>query len=338
MDEFTQGSSATGAGPERIETGDRADYVVLLLDFLGHKQHLERWKELADKARLGNRGGSQPADPEELTEAIRGSAGVVANHYVNLRHYLLEKHIYQRLAPPTDFRLKSVQYSDTIVFYAKIEALEQPGALGLFVIAHAMLVAIDALFISVMETQAPVRGAIAIGQAVEGVRDASAEPNGKWNCFLSGPVLSRVDELERSLCDYPRILVDSDVVRYLRKVDNLNPEWLDQNYRLWLDNALGFVPGGVDGDEDHEPGGFRVLDWAGKRFCDTCSPQDRRQNTKCLREMISRTRQFRDEAIAQHGLTGDQTQLRVAGKYARLLRYLELRLPIWADCQPVADP
>ena len=330
MADISQPSERQDA-PKRIEIGDPADYVVLLLDFLGHEHLLERWKVLKDHVSLGEQNRRQGADDTVLGDAIKNSAGVVALHLINITEYLLRKGLYGQTGAPPDYQLKCIQFSDTLVFYARVEPRVSVGDQGLFLINAAIMAAANVMLISLAEGQTPVRGALAIGPAVELVRDASKDTRDDWSPFLYGPVLQRVHELEDKFSDYPRILADRSVTNYLEGAKRVfrSPSQLDQNYRKILDNMLQLLAGGVDPDEREALGGFRVLDWAGSHFHEMVTCKERAGTANLLRKAMEFARSERSRAMEEHARTGSQSTLKVAGKYARLVNYLESRWVHW---------
>ena len=330
-----------------IRVGDPADYVVLFLDFMGQKAHLRRWEQLsAECAGTFDNGGKwQPNDPRGLAEAIGKSAGVVATLFCSARDRLLGELVYRQLNTAPDFQLKGVQFSDIVVLYGKMDPRAHVGPRGLFLI-HSAFLAASAVMFSALAMEAPARGAITIGQAVEGASPVSpsasnagaGSPSGQRasESFFYGPVLGRAYELESRLADYPRILVDWGVVDYLNNLQLVSPgfreEDFDANYRDTLEKAAALVRGGVDDDESVALGGFRVLDWAGRSACSMqTSADDRKFFAKQLAEALESAERIQREATGRHAQTGDQEQLRVAGKYARLVRYLHPRVVLWAD-------
>jgi hypothetical protein len=327
------------AEPPPLAIGDPSDYVVLFFDFMGQREYLKQWEEMASQCSFDAQKQWQPRNPAGLVDAVQKSAFVIAELLDITRTELLGKLIYQKLNVPSDFQLKSIQFSDTIVFYGKMEAKGNVGNLGIFLINSAMLVASSVMFNS-LRLKAPARGAITIGSAVEGLWRAGSAgmatvpsiiPQNVEN-FFYGPVFERAYDLENSIADYPRILVDWSVLNYLQcarqAVDKgLN---LDNNYRTMMDDALGRLPGGIDADEQEGPHGFRVLDWAGKYFYNkTTQPCQRKLFAKQLHEALDFAKQVQTASASNHAQTGDLAQLKVAGKYARLVHYLEPRLALW---------
>ena len=331
-----------------IAVGDPADYVVLFLDFMGQKDHLRRWRDLTEWGYHCGQNHWQSGDPHGLAEAVRKSAGVIAMLYRATRDHLLGSLVYDRFGTPPDFQLTGIQFSDTVVFYGKMEAKEQVGPQGLFRIFSALIAASSVTFNSLL-LDTPVRGAITIGQAVEGItgavscRDADGAAKKSEttvsDSFFYGPVLERAHALENRVADYTRILVDWSVVDYLNRLQLVSPNWpeFDGNYRDILGKSLGLVPGGVDGDESPGLGGFRVLDWAGKNFFDGATPDQRKWFADKLPVFLRFAKEAQANAMQLYSKTGDQEQLRVAGKHARLAHYIETRLPIWAGCQASGD-
>ncbi len=340
-------SPATPTAPQ-LAVGDPADYVVLFLDFMGQKEHLSRWRECAESGYPGGQKHSPQTGKTGLDEAVQKSAGVVAALFKTTRDHFLKGLIYDKLATPPDFRLASIQFSDTVVFYGKMGASGEVGTRGLFLI-YSALIAASSVTLNSFYWDTRVRGAITIGQAVDGITEAvnagetggtpknveSAAPDS----FFYGPVLERAHFSESRVADYPRVLVDCSVVNYLNGLQLASPDWpeFDTNYREILEKSLRLVPGGVDGDEVQGLDGFRVLDWAGRNFFDVANPEMRELFAKQLPGFIQKTKEAQANAMKLYLQKGDDEQFRVAGKHARLAHYLEARLPIWAGCQASGD-
>ncbi len=340
-------SPPTPTAPQ-LAVGDPADYVVLFLDFMGQKEHLSRWRKCAESGYPGGQKHSPQTGKTGLDEAVQKSAEVVAALFKTTRDHFLKSLIYDELATPTDFRLASIQFSDTVVFYGKMEPNGHVGTRGLFLIYSALIAASSVTHNSFL-LDSRVRGAITIGQAVDGITEVGdageassstkkVAPAASDN-FFYGPVLERAHFLESRVADYPRILVDCSVVNYLNNLQLMSPNWpeFDKNYRDILDKSLRLVPGGVDGDEVQGLDGFRVLDWAGRNFFDVANPEWREWFAKHLPGFIQKTKEAQSNALKLYLEKGDDEQFRVAGKHARLAHYLEARLPIWEGCQASGD-
>ena len=282
-----------------------AYHAVCLIDVLGQKDNLAAWGDL-------------PVDGQLLpkqVQALKKTSGTV----LQLREWFEDffHHAAQCTMPdlldalPQDkqrmyLRIKECtlniqQFSDTFVFYAPL-----PTAHGDVTVVplYRMLGACCLAMQLSLAARMPVRGAITIGAGME-----LDERN------FYGPALAEVHHLESEVAQYPRIVVAAQVKRFLAKAKaSRDDSILAQSMRQTAGVCESFLCDDTDG--------YQIVDFVGQGVRRvTGSDSD-------MRSVAQRAHAFVHGEYERFQSEGNE---KLQERYARLMRYMEQRLPLWTD-------
>ena len=285
-----------------------AYHVVCLIDLLGQKAKLAGWGELPLDA---------PFLPQQV-EAVRETIGVLLRFRKRFETYfgqVKQCAMPARLAalPPDKqeqyWRSKkrgpsTQQFSDTFVFYAPLRTVH--GDLSLIPL-HRILGACCMAMLESLATRTPVRGAITIGAGTE--LDERT---------FYGPGLAQAHHLESTVAKYPRVVVATEVKRFLEQVQaNEQGISLVQGSRELAIACEALLCEDTDS--------WSIVDFMGEGV---------RRLLHASQQMSRWVQMANDFVCSEDKRFGDEGNTKLQERYARLRRHIESRLPLWTAAVP----
>lgn len=277
--------------------------VVCLIDVLGQKQKLARWRRLPD-------GGQTNSD---FNEAIRSTVGTVLtfrDEFVNYFKRLSQCTIPDQLAAlPKDQQEKYQRiqdcdvhverFSDTFVFSSQIRNAH--GDASVIPVYRILATCCYAMLIS-LAAKTPVRGAITIGTG-KILEDKS----------FYGPALAEAHYLESEVTNQPRVIISPTVHEFLAE-----GQAYSENREVTKD--MGKIARTCRSLIYKDVDGCQAVDFIGKGVRDMLDA-----DTGAAKAVNIGYEFVRNEAekFRQSGNT------KLAVRYHLLRQYMESRLPLW---------
>jgi hypothetical protein len=281
-----------------------AYYVVCVIDVLGQRQKLAGWATLPPDGQI----------TPELLKAIKHTVGTL----IVLREQYLD-FFMQFDKAPSDPRLASLpqealalaarfkecgvrveRWSDTFVFSSRIVNTHHDVSITpLYRILASCCMALRIAIAS----ETPIRGAISIGSG------AYLEDGGFY-----GPALAEAAHFESHVAGYPRIIVAPSVIEFLKHNQGYSKDPRLQTLMGQLaDTCRSFICQDTDSN--------LIVDFLGQG-CRTMFGPDEAQDPPSVKPAYEfvRSQYLHFQKVGNSEL---------AGRYMRLLKYCQSRLPIW---------
>lgn len=278
-------------------------YATTLIDLLGQSTRLQEWSRLPDAT----------AEHSDFHQKLKKTVGVVAALRENFEDYFqagnnrtfdeaeLAKYppeavaAYKRMFNPIGFQ----HFSDTTVVYCQVAtALREISLAGIF----GMLGATALCQLRFLAAGHPPRGAIEIGLAGE-----------FFEHQIYGPVLDCVNSLEKTIADYPRVVVGSDAAGLLiAAAGNNEHDPISRFNKEIAKLSLGYVAKDTDGQY--------IVDFLSKSH-KMAIPED--VDTKAL---FNKGLAFATQQYQEYSACGND---RLARRYTKLLDYYNRNAAHW---------
>lgn len=275
-------------------------HVVCFLDVLGQREKLKQWPRSLDAE----------GPSKEFMATLKETAGTIRTY----RHMYLDffeqfssrKTLSRRLSPGKqitakrlmDCSVSSQQFSDSIVFYAPVTNAFGDVSKECFT---RIVQASGALMLAGLAGGAPIRGGIDVGLGLE------------IESGFYGPALLDAYTLESTIAEYPRVVLSSNAVQFSRLSSGFSNDRAMERWFKELNKAQNSF---VCKDSD----GHTIVDFMGTG----------------VHGLMSEHEDFPDVmAKAFDFVTGEQKRFeakgdtKLAGRYSRLLEYMQPRLSIW---------
>jgi len=290
-------------GMTRREMFNLRPHVVCILDVLGQKDRLAEWAEID----VGNPAASMPA--------IKKTAGTIVVLEKMVRDFLaafdqppeldrliasLPEDKREAAARFKDCSLGTQQFADTFVFYAPTANSfgdVSPTAL------YRVLTGCCTTMLTCLAAGVAMRGSICVGWGVE-LEDHN----------FYGPALGEAHRLETTVAEYPRIVVAESTLRFIQTLqEGQGGSDIDKLMSVLASQCRAMV-----GEHDD---GIAMVDFLGEGFrCIACGP-----GSETL-DRVKRAYRFTCSEAERFKSDGNE---KLAGRYERVRRYIEYRLPIW---------
>lgn len=222
-------------------------YFVAVLDLVGQSQKLQEFLPTVGHSK-------SPKDPAfDATFAMVNSARVwgrgLATSFASMKSTVG----MDKVLSPTElqsfysFELKLMTFSDSFFYYGRLDTDNLLGSL------NGLTRCIEMMCLRMIEGLGylrPMRGAICVGLAAE-IEEGE----------IYGPALARAHYLETHCARWPRVVVDTSVVAFLKKhraTGKKIPKRLHLRNKL-VDRALGLIRKPLDSED------FLYLDFLGLR-------------------------------------------------------------------------
>jgi hypothetical protein len=230
-------------------------YVVAVLDILGQREALQRWSQPPRST------DEEPAFQEAVYSTFEGVIAVRKDLLGLLARYITDHHVPEEAIRTNGGNVDAVrkfqhmtprilQFSDMILAYCPLVNVNgvltaEPIVCFLISVGRALLLGLS--------RQTPLRGAIDIGLA--GCLPETDD--------LYGPVLAEAHRLESKVAVYPRIVLGSNLVRFVSETwayaDQVNRGLADtfaklvtrDDDRCLIVDYLGEFAKGLDGSPAH---------------------------------------------------------------------------------------
>ncbi len=285
-------------GKPKIEIGY---YVVAYIDLLGQQDRLRTLTGLPDV--------EDPKAMESFKTTLNQTYGVVLEmrKFFNecFKTFTKRSADIKQLNPEQKKQFQKMQgkiqyqyFSDAIAIYVPLQLTNthKVPARGIF----GVLGAVGATFLFLLSNGHAIRGGIDLGIATE--------PSKRE---IYGPALARAYHLESRIAKYPRIILGSELISYLKiGVKKAGDDIFEQAQDKISNNCLELIAQDIDG--------YAFLDYLGLGFKEYVADLYPGIVSDAYKQVLSISEEFKK--------TNNTT---LAFRYALLRNYFESRLPLW---------
>jgi len=275
-------------------------HVACLIDVLGQKDQLAKWRELPD--------GGQTTP--EFIQALKRTAGTVLgfrDHYLTFFDQFEQPTTPNGFAPLSKDHLKKYQrakecrvrverFADTFVFSSQIANAYGDAST---VPTYRILAACSMAMVVSLAARVPVRGAITVGMGAV-LEDGS----------FYGPALAEAHSLESEVAAYPRVVVSPTVLEFLAGGGAYSQDPV-------VANIMGLFVNLCDSFICQDTDGYWIVDFLGEGTRRILSP-DADVVRLAYNFVRLEEKRFRDNKERE-----------MEDRYHLLHEYIESRLPLW---------
>ncbi|MBD3413277.1 MAG: hypothetical protein GF421_02465 [Candidatus Aminicenantes bacterium] len=287
------------------------NYIVASVDILGQKS---AFKEIKDKLILE----VSPAKLQEISEKTIDIVERFRKSFFNYyKRYLRKTEVseeykaeYEKMIKEQEIKLKF--FSDTIIISLAIK----PNKFQAINIIHipAILTSIGGMLLSMLYDRHSFRAGIELGIATE------LENKELENKDIYGPALIKAYCLENRIAKYPRIVIGSNLIEYLKFLSEGNPI-INNQIKMDIERCKKIAKSClsmIDTDFD----GYPIFDYLGENFRNKILSK-----IEISQEIISGAYDFvkREHEYRKNSVQNEENK-KLALKYLRLLNYFEKRL------------
>ncbi|MEX2217674.1 MAG: hypothetical protein WD749_02850 [Phycisphaerales bacterium] len=283
-----------------------ANYAVALVDVLNQRQALMQWAVVTEDDKPG----------AEFLAKLKATVGRILDVRKMLRDYV--EGFAERNLPPQDVwstlpesmrqeylafstsNLRMQSFSDTAILYAPMRAHRgEPLMKDVYGIIGGVAMLIP--------------GLLSVGVAARGAIEIGAGTGDAFEGQIYGPCLAMAHHLESGVADYPRVVIGPHLNKYLRGFAARKPKdpWSALSWEMANEIRNSFVAN----DDDGRP----IVDFLGPGM---------RQQREAMKPFVHRAFAFVQRERDRFKRDGNK---KLEDRYARLLRYFELRMASWAN-------
>lgn len=281
---------------------DASFYIVALVDILGQREALQRFKGLPDDI--------DPTQKQEFLRLLKETYGVVTGTQKTFFQYFESYSKTEAPAPPLPAdqmalyktckgnEIRMQRFSDGIVVFTSLAETEEIKSPVKSV--HGVLIGYASMFLLWLQGR-PLRGAIEIGLGWEANEGE-----------IYGPALSEAYGLEKEVARYPRIVIGDQVLQYLDHIESRpGNDPITAVNKFFVERCRELIARDVDGRP--------ILDYLGRGFRNQTGSQFGTQDFLNIERYV----------IDQQNIWMQARETERAFRYSLLKNYVDARRSLW---------